>query len=260
MRYDMNTEEATEQVTADLEKATSLNSQFAPAYEALSSLYSLHPENADKAIAAGKKAIQLEPGTLTYAVSYGYVLLRLGKVADAKTMATRIQDAAKTPADQSAARQLMEVVASREAYDAQVAVYARQAEEAAAKQASAAANPAGRSSSGSSSLSVEAAGPAGFAKPPVDRHAKETQYAVEGIISLADCGNGAGGKVTLTVNKSGLRFKIVKLSELQIAEGDKDVSDHPPACAEWKGRRARLYFYQLKEKEFAGELSTIQFF
>ena len=83
---------------------------------------------------------------------------------------------------------------------------------------------------------------------------------MEGTITAADCGKGAGGKVILMVNRSGLRFKIVDIKRLQIAEGNKDISDHAPACAEWKGRRARLYFYQLKDKEFAGELSTVQFF
>jgi hypothetical protein len=34
----------------------------------------------------------------------------------------------------------------------------------------------------------------------------------------------------------------------------------PPACANWKGRRARLYFYKLKSKEYMGDLDTIQFF
>jgi hypothetical protein len=57
-----------------------------------------------------------------------------------------------------------------------------------------------------------------------------------------------------------MRFKIVDITELQIAEGNQDISGHAPACADWKSRRARLYFYKLKDQEFAGELSTVQFF
>jgi tetratricopeptide (TPR) repeat protein len=250
MRYGMNTEEETKQVTAALEKAISLNPQFAPAYEALSSLYSLHPETTDKAITAGKKAIELEPGTLTYAVSYGYVLLRLGKVADAKTMATRIQAVAKTPEDQSAARQLIEVVASREAYDAQVAAYEHQAEEAATQQASAAANP---SKSGSNGPPPET--------QPANNHAGENEYAVEGIVFSAECANRAPAKITLTVNsKRTMVFRFPSLKDLQVLVRNDDVSDHPPPCTEWEGRHVRLFFYKLKDREFSGELSTIQFF
>jgi hypothetical protein len=51
--------------------------------------------------------------------------------------------------------------------------------------------------------------------PLVDQHAKETQYAVEGTISSADCASRTGGKVILKVNRSGLRFKVVDIKQLQ---------------------------------------------
>lgn len=248
MRYDMNTEEATKQVTADLEKAITLNPQFAPAYEALSSLYSLHSETADKAIAAGKKAVQLEPGTLMYAVSYGYVLLRIGRVSDAKTMAQRISAVAKTLEDQSAARKLAEVVASREAYDAQMAAYARQEEEKAEQHANSTVNAAAENTNGSS---PEA--------PPVNKHLNEDEYAVEGTILTADCPDGSPGKAVLMANKRTIAFRIPNVADLQVLVKNEDVSSHPPACDEWKGRHARLFFFKLKGKEYAGELSTIQF-
>src|SRR5208283_2117662 len=109
--------------------------QFAPAYEALASLYSLNHETNDKAIAAGRTAIQLEPGTLSYALSYGYVLLRVGKVADAKTLAAAIQAAAKTSEDQFAAERLAQLVSEREADDARQAARALHPEAANERQA-----------------------------------------------------------------------------------------------------------------------------
>ena len=68
-----------ERRTALLEKAVAMNSKFAPAYSALASLYSTRPETRDKAIAAGRKAVELEPGNLTYTINYAYVLLNSGK-------------------------------------------------------------------------------------------------------------------------------------------------------------------------------------
>jgi tetratricopeptide (TPR) repeat protein len=246
MRYDMTTSDATEKVAADLEKAISLNPQFAPGYEALSSLYSLRPATIDKAIAAGKQAMQLEPGTLTYAVSYGYVLLRIGQVSDAKAMAAKLLVVAKTPQDQSAARQLLAVVASREAYDAQSMPYARQPGDA---DLPGVANP--------SKSSRKVTTPEGT---PINKHAGENEYAIEGTISSAECGNGSAGKVTLTVNNETMAFRIVDFDDVQVLMRNQDVSSHPPACAAWKGRHARLFFYKLKEKGYAGELSTVQFF
>src|SRR5207248_4860070 len=69
-------------VVADLEKAISLNPQFAPAYATLATFYSMSPDTREKALAAGRKAIELEPGNLNHAVSYGFVLLSMGKTAD----------------------------------------------------------------------------------------------------------------------------------------------------------------------------------
>ena len=235
-----------------LEKAISMNAQFAPAYAALSSLYSTNPETHEKALAMGRKAIELEPGNLQYAVAYSFVLLNVDRLADARVMAARIQAAGRTAEDRQLSQQLEQAIQSRTEYEEQVEAYKRQAEQRqqnAEEQTSLAAIVAERS--GTASATKE---------PVVNKHDKETQYAVEGTIEAADCGSDGGGKVILMVNKSGMRFKIVDIEELQIAEGNKDVSDHAPACADWKGRRARLYFYKLKDKEFAGELSTVQFF
>lgn len=235
-----------------LESAIHMNPQFAPAYAALSSLYSTNPETHDQALAMGSKAIDLEPGNLQYAVAYSFVLLTVDRFADAKVLAARIQAAARTPQDRQLSQQLEQAIQSRANYEAELAAYKRQAEQ---QQQSAA------QQTSMATIVSEHRGTALAAEAPlVDKHAKETQYAVEGTISSADCASGAGGKVILKVNSSGLRFKIVDIKQLQIAEGNKDISDHAPACADWQGRRARLYFYQLKDKEFAGELSTVQFF
>jgi tetratricopeptide (TPR) repeat protein len=235
-----------------LEKAISMNPQFAPAYASLSSLDSTNPETHDKALAIGRKAVELEPGNLQYAVAYSFVLLNVDRLADAKVMAARIQAASRTPEDRELSQQLDHAIQSRTEYDAQIAAYKRRAaqqQQTAAQQSSLATIVSGRN--GTTPSAEESV---------VNKHDKETQYAVEGTIASADCAGGAGGKVLLMVNGSGLRFKIVDIKQLQVAEGNKDVSDHAPACVDWRGRRARLYFYPLKDKEFAGELSTVQFF
>jgi len=235
-----------------LEKAISMNPQFAPAYAALSSLYSTNPETHEKALAMGRKAIELEPGNLQYAVAYSFVLLNVDRLAEARALAGRIQAAGRTAEDHQLSQQLEQAIQSRAEYDQQVAAYKRQAEQ---RQQSA------EQHTSLAAVVAERGGAASSTKEPVaNKHDQETQYAVEGTITAADCGSGGGGEVILMVNKSGMRFKIADIQELQVAEGNQDISEHAPACADWKGRRARLYFYKLKDKEFAGELSTVQFF
>ncbi len=249
MRDEMTGPDDTQEVIADLEKSVTLNPHFAPAYEALSSLYSLDPAAFDRAIVAGKKAIQLEPGTLSYALSYGYVLLRIGKVADAKRMAQKIQVASKTQEDQYAARQLLDVISQRERYDARIAANAREPQEPGTPRNSATnAHPPGSDAH----LTYD--------PPFVNKHSGEDEYSVNGTILSAECRAGVPGKLALSVNTKTLNFVIPEVSELQVLQKTVDVSGHPPPCGEWKGRHAVLFFYKLKNKQFYGELSTLQFF
>ncbi len=240
------------ETVALLEKAISMNAQFAPAYAALSSLYSTTPLTHEKALAMGRKAIELEPGNLQYAVAYSFVLLNVDRLADARVMSARIQAAGRTAEDRQLSQQLEQAIQSRAEYEEQVEAYKRQAEQ---RQQTA------EQQTSLTAIVAERRGTADSTKEPVvNKHDKETQYAVEGTIEAADCGSEGDGKVILMVNKSGMRFKIVNFEELQVAEANKDISDHAPVCADWKGRRARLYFYKLNDKKFAGELSTVQFF
>jgi len=57
-----------------------------------------------------------------------------------------------------------------------------------------------------------------------------------------------------------MKFQYSSLTTLYVVSTAKEDSGQAPACMEWKGRRARVYFYQTKDRPYAGELHTIQFF
>lgn len=237
---------------ASLERAVAMNPQFAPAYSALASVYSTQPETYEKALQAGVKAVKLEPGNLTYAVNYCYVLLNMGKTADAKKLYERIVKAARTPVEQANAETLGGALANRENYDRQTAEYQlrakQEAEEAAAQRRTA-----------SVSTHDAAASPAEPATPAPREHANQPEFAVEGVIASAECNQDSLGKVTLTVNHLGMKFFYSSLSTLQVIGGAEGKST-PPPCSDWKGKKARFYFYETKTKPFAGELSTVMLF
>lgn len=249
------------QIVASLQKALAMNPQFAPAYAALASLYSMQPDTHDKALEAGRKAVLLEPGNLSYAINFAYVLLNTGKTADAKELAARILKAAKTPEDREGAEAVAAAADSREMYDKQMAEYAERAKRASEEkltakseeEASGSGNTQGASSAPVQQVTAPAA-PAG------SKHAKQIEYAVEGTIASADCNPESSGKVILTVNRAGMKFLYSSLNALQVVSSVKEDGGEAPACGAWKGRRARLYFYQTKDKPYAGELETIQFF
>jgi tetratricopeptide (TPR) repeat protein len=246
-----------------LEKTIQMNPQFAPAHAALSSIYSINPETREKAFLEGRKAIELEPGNLAYATSYAYVLVNAGKTSAAKTLAARIQEAAKTPSERGNVQLLLQAIASREEYERQVAAMTQQAASAQQGQQNVTVVTAGRTvdvaaggdAAGSSSDSKKAAP----VTPPAATHPPGQEYAVEGNIASADCAGGPG-KVILSVGKTVMKFRFSDFASLQVVASTKQKSDEPPACGTWKGQRVRLYFYKLKDKEYMGELDTIQFF
>jgi Tfp pilus assembly protein PilF len=233
---------------ASLEKAVSLNPQFAPAYSALASLYSMQPDTYQKAFEDGAKAVKLEPGTLSYAVNYGYVLLNAGKTADAKYLLSRIQEAATAPEDKHAADLLAEAIASHENYEKQIAEYAEHTKQLAEQEAAA-------------RLIRKEQPPASAAPAPTSaaaKHANEPELAVEGIIASAECNTDSTGRLTLTVNHVGMKFLYPSLGALKQVAGEKGEND-PPPCTDWKGKKVRLYFFQTKNKPYAGDLDTILF-
>lgn len=246
-------------LTTLLEKAVELNPQFAPSYSALASVYSTRAETRDKAILTCRKAVELEPGNLTYRINYGYVLLNTGKTADAKTLAERIQQAARTPTEKNDVVELLLAVSNAETRDKEIAALAERAKheaEVATAPGAGHASPSTETSSAAAAVKFDGPPPPGAPAKKLNR----TEFAVEGVISSAECNPESSGKVILTVNHVGMKFLYSSLSTLYVVSTAKEDSGQTPVCAEWKGRRARLYFYQTKDKPYAGDLETVQFF
>jgi tetratricopeptide (TPR) repeat protein len=264
LRRGMPSPEAAEKIRASLEKAININPQFAPAWAAMGSVYSVNPETYEKARSAGRHAVELEPGNLEYAIQFGYILLNTGKTADAKILAQRAQKAAKTTQENGAADAFLHAVDEREGYQQAVAAAAERAKRAAAEEEAAVKKAAasGVETSATVSTTPEPANPSESAITAVSRkHAHETQYASEGIVVSAECNGDQFGKVVLRVGNSSLHFFYSKFSSLYVLSTAKeDSGGQAPACSAWKSRRARLYFYKTKDRPYAGELDTVQFF
>ena len=98
-------------------------------------------------------------------------------------------------------------------------------------------------------------GPGGFLAA---KKSSRTEYAVEGIISFVESNAASSGKVTLSVNNTGVKFQYSSLNKSYVLSTAKEDSGQAAACTDWKG--GRLYFCQTKDRPYAGELNTIQFF
>jgi tetratricopeptide (TPR) repeat protein len=260
LRHGLPSEPEAPQLIAWLERTIQMNPQFAPAYAALSTIYSVNPATREKAIVVGRKAIELEPGNLSFAIGFGYVLVNEGKTADATVLAARIRDVTKSPVDQENLQQLQHAIANRESFDRQAAAMAQQTKQ-----------PNGTTVVVTGENDAQVLGnknapgpptapkPTGAAAPASESPHEGSEYAAEGTVAAVDCGNGPG-RITLVVGKSLIKFRFSDLAALQLILPASHESDTPPACSAWKGRRVRLYFYRTKDKEVMGDLDSIQFF
>jgi Tfp pilus assembly protein PilF len=250
-------------VVADLEKAISLNPQFAPAYATLATFYSINPETREKALAAGRKAIELEPGNLTYAVSYGFVLLNMGKTADAKILASRIQSAARTPLDRALAQQFSQAVSMRETFGDQPAP-------AQVKRSSPYKEPppetveTSDTSADKPPVKLEAprASTPSEGSEPADEMSSRI-YDLQGRITTVNCASGVPGTLTLNIQSVLMKFRYSDFSKVQMSSGGDSPgagSRDLPACASLKGRRARVTFHPAANKDYDGELISVQVF
>jgi len=238
------------EITRLLEKAVELNPQFAPAYATLANFYSVHPENPGKSPGDGQKAIELEPGNLNYATSYGFVLLNMGRITDAKNFASRIKAAARTLQDESVAAEFANAVASREASSQDDANEHH-------LRVLAAPESADRSIEAEESLAIRRRFrtrlrlPACRRPPSLRIHSSAApNIASRAKSSAAECRAGGEVKLTLSLNSVLMKFRAAEWKTVEVTPANQPVSADKPPCAAWKGQRARVTFHSLPARRF----------
>jgi tetratricopeptide (TPR) repeat protein len=274
MRAGMSDYAQLAEITGYLERSVSLNPQFAPAYALLSNFYSLRPETRDQALAMGKKATELEPGNLSYAISYGFVLVSMGDFANAKLLAARVQAAARTTFERQSAANFASLVAAREqipmssGYPGQLAVRSNPPERTREIAVPDPENPipkpppqkVDRVPEPATSQSAVAQ-PSVTQPPPAPRHfVLGPEYHLEGKIIAADCPNSGELKLTVSINTVAMKFHAADRKTIQLTSANKPATAEQPACPIWKGRRAKITFDSNPPGEFDGEVTAIYFF
>jgi tetratricopeptide (TPR) repeat protein len=239
---------------AELDKVIQMNPRFAPAYAVAANLYSRDPNQHDKAVSMGKQAVLLDPANLNYATSYGLVLVNVGKTADARNLAAMIDKAAHTSHDRANLQALHRAVSARESYDARVAAYA--ARRGAKQPLSVIVSGDNDSSAPASTTSDTSESP----PPSAAKHHHTTDYFLEGTIQKMDCTQGDTSRLYLLVDKTTMKFRVGDLNDVDMTVAKTGDDANVPPCPDWKGHRVKIFFRQVLNKDYAGDLVAVEFY
>jgi tetratricopeptide (TPR) repeat protein len=237
--------EAVDALTA----TTKMNSQFAPAFDALASVLGVSPATRSQAIAAEIKAAQLEPSTKMYAVHLTYLLLNANRVDEAKIMATRIAAVAQTPTDKQTAADLMQMVGDRATWLAKL--------RASGQNAAVTASGSATTEPDREKASVVHAEESG---EPVAVTLSRRPMAIDGEITSVICSGKQEVTLVMEFSKAPMSFHVTDLRKIQLIGTDSSTRPEIPACAEWNGRRAKIWFQPVQGKNYSGEIVKIQLF
>jgi tetratricopeptide (TPR) repeat protein len=95
-------------VESSLRTAIKLNPEFAPSYDGLASFYWSRRRNLDEALVLSRKAIQMDPGNLSYQLNSSNILMAMRRYKDAVLVLQSAVSLAKTPAEQARAETFLQ--------------------------------------------------------------------------------------------------------------------------------------------------------
>jgi tetratricopeptide (TPR) repeat protein len=262
--------EAWPKAEASLEKAIALNPSFAPAYANLATLYSIRKEDQEKALTAARRATELEPGTLAYALNMGHVLLNMNKTEEARALATRILAAAKNPQEMRMAEFFQREVEGRTGRNPMLA--------SAADPDSEDADPPALQKR-PTQLIVQNENPKTVAEKPKDSPAATASdaatpaapsgpvnvtqgraYEMTGKITVLDCSQTPEIALTLALSSIEMKLHAGNVAKLEVKNGAGTKKPGTADCTGWKGRNAKISYHLTPGQNFDGEMIAIQFF
>jgi tetratricopeptide (TPR) repeat protein len=254
-------EEMPEAQTA-LEKAVALNPGLGSAWSSLGLLYANDPGALDKALSAAKRAVDTMPGEPHFQFNLAVVLDRMERYDDARAIARKLQTSGDPSIVSLAGKFLAHVDQAQ-----QLAAY---------KKTNKAASAAGPATNQESKLGAEISAPAlrrraqdsanSLSAP--DETAPTTAesapaapraYSMVGTITDVNCALAPQIRMTLKAQTIVMHLRSGDFSQVEIKSAGANAAEKKPACVALRGRSARVSYQLVSEKEWDGELVSIEF-
>jgi tetratricopeptide (TPR) repeat protein len=241
------TEDATNKARTALETAARLNPQYAPTFEALTQAYSRSADTQEKALAAAQTALKLDPDSRSYKFGLAYVLLNNGRAAEARAVAQQVLATASSAEETAAARKLLATVDEEQEWESESPEQAK-------------------SEAKNTDQLLQGATPS-RTDPRVEHPAIARRrlgppewMAVDGTIAATDCGHGSEVTLTLSLDKGPLTFHAADFRRVGLSGVSAESVPDLESCAQWAGRRVKVWFRWVQDREYVGELTKIFFY
>jgi tetratricopeptide (TPR) repeat protein len=261
MSQGADAEEMAEAKTA-LEKAVALNPGLGWAWSNLGLLYANDAGALDKALSAAKRAVDTVPGEPHFQYNLAEVLARMERFDEARTIARKLQSAGDPNIVSLAGKFLTQIDQAQ-----QYAAYKKMNE------ATSATTPAinretkfsgeipapamrRRTQDNANSTRTEDETP-----PAVEPSAPATPraYSMVGTITDVNCAAAPQVRITLKAQTIVMHLHSGDFSQVAIKSAGKDSAEKKPVCAALRGRSAHVSYKLVSEKDWDGELVSIEF-
>ncbi len=243
------------QVEASLRTAIRLNPRFAPAYDALASLYGRRRENLDEAHMLSVQAVSLEPGNVNFRMDSANLLMEQGRFDDSVRVLQAAKEVAKTPqeADFVQARivQVQQLQAETEREKQQ---RAEQAEIQTTQGTERILNGPGSGGSGPGGSSGESALPR-LKHPTETPHGKMLTFW--GTIRGVTCSYPAVMELTVEGTKRKVSVYANNYYKVDYRAGNYTPSGEVHPCQDLEGMKAEVEYFATADKTVDGQIVAI---
>ncbi len=253
---------ATQEAKAALERASVLNTMYAPTYEALTQVYSRSAETQAKALVAAETAVKLDPESRTYRTNLAYVLLNNGRAGDARKVAENLSTTAASEDDARSASSILEAIGDEEdwAKEGRREGVTTEFGPAGSGQKSAASTGAAAASDGANSAAASGALATTSAALARRQLGPPEWMAVEGTIAGVNCGAKSEVTLTLDLPRGPMDFHAADFGRVGVSGVSAGSVPTIATCKSWTGRSVKIWFRMAEGRGFLGEIMRVYFY
>jgi tetratricopeptide (TPR) repeat protein len=241
-------------VEASLRSAIQLNPRFAPAYDALASLYGRRRENLDEAHMLSLSAVQLEPGNLNYRLDAANLLMEMQRYDDSVRVLELAKAMAKTPEDATAVQGRLDQVQ-------QYLTTMKQETGEGAEQAGATTQSTVKILSKPGGDAIEVSDSSGDGEPPAPKHVAEQPHGkmlvARGVIHGVTCSYPA--VMDFEVDAAKRKYSVYAANYYKVSysvANFKPKGDVHP-CQDLEGMTAEVEYFTTADKTVDGQIVAV---